>query len=665
MRTLLLLLFFASSFSSFCQEAMRVERCTAISPDAPVFNIHIDENDNKWITNSEGLFQVHAADLATPKEIPDGMESLLNIPDGNKDIRWQKGEINSLLGGILGSSKEITSGHYNEVQDHLWIGTAEYGLFMFRTQPKLKWVKEVNRRMPKLRSNVINTIYVDGDEDRHFFGTDEGILVGRGGRWGLEERYFRFQAITHRGQEVWLLAEDLIWVVNEKDDWRSIDIDPENVQGEIKDIAFDKDGRLWIASEFLTMYDIDRETYRIFDGADYFTSSNVNCLAVDRTGAVWVGTQDKGLYLIEKESAMTVTCLVENQLSCVPGEDNGSLIVKINGGQPPYTYKWSNQLVGDNPKDLGAGKYIVTVTDSKGNSKSAEGTIEDSRLHLTIAAEKPATPDGASKGAAVASLEGGKPKFTFQWDNGESGPRATNLTAGLHNLTVTDANGCKAEGSIEISQEISELTVALERVGISKCQGDGANQAKVTAQGGLPPYSYQWSDPQYKGEEATGLTAGLYYVSVTDARGKSASTSLNIEKVDGLEIVASVHAAASTNNNDGRASVKATGGTGKYTYSWDNGETTKSVTNLSPGAHKVLVTDEQGCTKEASVEITEDISELSIVLNTISEIKCYGESSGSIQTEIRGGKGPFTYQWSDARLSGEALSGLQGGNYAV
>ena len=665
MRIIVLLLSFALTQIGVGQEAMRVERCTAISPDAPVFNIHIDENDNKWVTNSEGLFQVHAADLATAKAIPTGEESLLQIPDGNHDVRWPSGALNGLLNGALSGSNEIISGYYNAVQDHLWIGTSEAGLFMFRTQPKLKWVKEVNRRMPKLRSNIINTIYVDGDEDRHFFGTDEGVLVGRGGRWGLEERFFRFQAITHRGQEVWLLAEDLIWIVNEKDDWRSIDIDPENVQGAIKDIALDKDGRLWIASEYLTVYDPERETYRIFDGADYFTSSDVNCLAVDRTGAVWVGTQDKGLYLIEKESAMTVTCLVEQELSCVPGEDNGALVVKINGGQPPYQYKWGADLVGDNPKGLGPGNYVVTVTDSRGQSKAAEGVIADTRLHLEIKAEQPATPDGSSRGSAVATVEGGKPKYIYQWDNGESGPRAENLTSGLHNLTVTDANGCKAESSVEISQEIAELVLSLERTGVSKCAGDGLNAVRALAEGGLAPYTYSWNESTLQGSEVTDLKAGQYYLTVSDAQGKSASTSINIEGIDALELVASVNAAASTGNADGRASVKATGGTGKYTYAWDNGETTKSVTNLSPGKHTVTVTDEQGCAQEASVDITEDISELSIALNMVNEIKCHGDQSGALEVQIRGGKGPFTFTWNDGNLQGEKAEGLSGGTYSL
>ncbi len=666
MRTHLSLIGFLMVTVAWSQEPMRVERCTAVSPDAPVYNIHVDEEDNKWVSNSEGLWQVHAADLATPLEVPSGEVSLLSFPDGNHDLRWSKGELNSLLDGALSGSNEITCGFYNAVQDHLWIGTSETGLFMFRTQPKFRWAKEISRRMPKLRSNHINSIYIDGDEDRHFFATNEGVAAGRDGRWGLEERYFRFQAIANRGQEVWLLAEDLIWVVNADDDWRSVDIDPEQVQGEIKDIAFDRDGRLWIASEYLTMYDPENETYKIFDGADYFTSSNVNCIAVDRTGAVWVGTQDKGLYLIEKESAMTVTCLVDQELSCVPDTDDASLIVKINGGQPPYTYVWEGEdLTGDNPQGLGPGKYVVSVTDSRGQTKVAEGIVEDTRIHLSIEAEQPATPDGSSKGSATATVEGGKPKLVFQWDNGEAGPRAENLTAGLHQLTVTDARGCKAEGTVEISQEIGELTVSLEKTQTTLCAGDGKNAVKANVSGGLAPYAFKWSDPALTGAEVSGMGAGLYYVTVSDSRGKSASTSINIEAIEALQLTATASGVARPGKADGRAVANVTGGTGKYTYAWDNGEKSKNAENLSPGKHTVTVTDEAGCVVEGSVEISQEIGELSVSMERTGTSDCAGDGKNSVRVNVNGGLAPYTYQWSSADLSGNEATGMTGGLYYV
>lgn len=814
--TIFLLLLFQFNISSAQDEPMRVERTSAINPDAPVFNVYVDKEGEKWVSNSEGLWQVHAADLSTPVIVGSAEESLLNLPGGNADIRWPKGAINEELGGIITGTNVITAAYYNEIQDHLWIGTSESGVFLFRTKPGLKWIKEVNKRMPKLRSEKINMIYVDGDDDRHFIGTDQGVVAGRDGRWGLEERYFRFQAVANRGKEIWLLAEDLIWVISPEDRWSTVEIDPEKVSGQIKDIAFDREGKLWIASEYLTMFDVDNNRYKVFDGGDYFTSSNVNCIAVDPEGAVWVGTEDKGLYVIEKESAMTVTCLVEKALSCDPNVNDASLVVKINGGQPPYTYAWDQGLTGENPQNLGVGTYLVTVTDSRGQTKIAEGVVPDTRLRLSAVQNRPHSDE--SRGGATATVEGGKPKFTFVWDNGEIGPQAERLEAGSHTVTVTDVNGCKAEATVnigrdaavlaaniartgddkcaetnlhdiqvnvtggiapyriawsdpsitgekvtglkpgtyhatvtdaennsvqasinlaeievikaiasqikaadlagndgsglvevtgaqgrlqyqwdngeskaraqrlsagshsvtvtdqngckatatvEITQEVAELALTLAQTSKSTCAGDGGNTIQAMAKGGVEPYTYQWSDNKINGESASAVEAGVYHLTVTDAGGASITASINVEKIDPLTAEATVHAAATANNSDGRASVRASGGTGKYSYSWSNGETSREAVNLAPGTHQVTVRDEAGCTASAEVVVEENISAMSVVLNLTNELKCSGEKTASLQAVVRGGKSPFNYIWNDSALSGDNLSGLGSGQYAV
>ena len=663
MRSLTLLLPLLLSFLSlFAQEeAMRVERASAINPDAPVYNIYVDKEGEKWVSNSEGLWQVHAADLATEVIVGSAEETLLQYPNGNRDIRWLKGAINDELGGILTGSNIITAGYYNEIQDHLWIGTSESGVFLFRTQPKLKVIREINKRMPKLRSNTINMIYVDSDDDRHFMGTNEGVIVGRDGRWGLEERYFRFQAVANRGKEVWLLAEDLIWMINEKDEWRSVEIDPEKVSGAIKDIAFDREGKLWIASEYLTMYDVDNEKYKVFDGGDYFTSNDVNCIAVDPDGAVWVGTQDKGLYVIEKESAMTVTCLLDKELSCDPAISDASLIVKIKGGQPPYTYQWDQGLSGENPGNLGVGTYVVTVTDSRGQSKPAEGVVPDSRLKLSVVQSRPHTDQ--KRGSATATVEGGKPKFTFLWDNGENGPIAERLEAGNHQVTVTDVNGCKAEASVDITRDAAILAANIIRTGDDKCAESAVHAIQIDIQGGIEPYTVTWSDPAISGTTASGLKPGAYFATVTDAAKNTVQASVNLSEIEVMKATASQVKAADLQGKGGSSLVEVTGSSGRLKYQWDNGETKARAQELSSGNHSVTITDQNGCTAIATVEITQEIADLALKLEQTSESKCAGDGGNSAKALVSGGVGPYTYQWNETNLQGETVTQLSGGVY--
>ncbi len=656
-----LFLFLTGYIALFGQEAMRVERCTAINPDAPVFNIYIDSDNVKWVSNSEGLFKVHASDLSTPVEIGLGEQSLLSYPGGNADIRWMKGAINKQINDVIGGDNHITAAYYNEIQDHLWVGTNQTGVFMFRTQPSLKWIKEINRRMPKLHSKKINMIYVDTDDDRHFIGTDQGVAVGKGSRWGLEERYYRFEAITTHGAEVWLLAEDQIWVVDAKDRWRSINVNLDKIEGEIKDIAFDKDGQLWIASQLLTVWNVEDDTYRIFDGADYFTSNDVNTIAVDKKGAVWVGTQDKGLYLIEKESAMTVTALAENEVSCDPDINDGSLIVKIKGGQPPYTYTWPDGLAGNNPKNLSPGTYIVTVSDAAGQTGEAQGILKDTRLKVT-AAQNAAASNG-QKGGAQATVEGGTPKYSYQWDNGEIGPVAKALEAGTHYLTVTDSKGCQATGSVEISQEIGPLAVSIERTGTSHCADDKLNQLTARIQGGLAPYQYAWSNPSFEGEQVTGVSSGVYFLTITDKEGTTAEASINVKKLTPLVIQTKVNGTASPGAADGRASAQVAGGSGPYAYQWDNGEVEARAKKLEPGVHTVTVTDSKGCEAVGSVQIDSEVAELVVNLTRTGVSNCAGDKLNQITASIQGGRAPYQLSWSDPTFEGEQVTGLSGGTY--
>ncbi|MCB0686090.1 MAG: OmpA family protein [Saprospiraceae bacterium] len=662
----LTVLFLVASFASVSfgqDEPMRVERASAINPDAPVYNIYVDKEGEKWVSNAEGLWQVHAADLATPVIVGSAEESLLNLPGGNADIRWVKGAINDEIGGVITGTNEISCAFYNEIQDHLWIGTTESGVYLFRTQPKLKWIKEINKRMPKLRSEKINMIYVDGDDDRHFIGTDEGVIAGRDGRWGLEERYFRFQAVANRGKEIWLLSEDIIWVVSPRDEWSTVEIDPEKVSGPIKDIAFDKEGKLWIASEYLTMFDVDSNRYKVFDGGDYFTSNNVNCIAVDPEGAVWVGTQDKGLYVIEKESAMTVTCLVDKELSCDPNIDDASLIVKIKGGQPPYTYQWDQGLSGDHPQNLAKGKYLVTVTDSRGQSKVAEGEVPDTRLKLTLAQTRPHTEE--SRGAATATVEGGKPKFTFLWDNGEIGPQAERLEAGEHGVTVTDVNGCKTEASLTISRDAAALAANITKAGDDRCATVEEQKIQLNVTGGIEPYTIAWSDPKLQGNMVEGLKPGTYFATITDAANNSVQASINLPEVEVLNAVASQLRAANPDGKEGSGSVEVSGSTGRLKYQWDNGESKAQAENLEAGNHTVTITDQNGCTTTANVEITQETAELSAQLIKIEGDKCAKDDLYAIQLNVSGGAEPYIVVWSDAAIKGNTANNLKAGTYFV
>ncbi|MDB4728013.1 OmpA family protein [Saprospiraceae bacterium] len=640
------------------QEKMEVIRCTASELQDPVQNIFTDKDNNKWVGNRNALFQVHAIDYATPINLASDEESLLRLPNGNADLKWSKSQMDVILDG-----ESVSAAFYDTKSRELWIGTETSGIYRLKVGSKLELLGTIDNKNSKLKSNHINCITKDR-EGRFWIGTEEGALVGQLGKWKLQEKLFNVEAIDINRGYIWIMGDDFVWQV-EEDEWYPIDIEERYLEGHIKDIAADSRGKLWIASEVVVRYTPDSESFEYFGPAQYFTSQNVNCVAIDKDDALWVGTQDKGLFVIKKAAAITVICQVEKSLSCDFSSPDGALKVTVSGGQPPYEYNWSGNLRGNNPKNLGPGEYKVTVTDSQGKENTGKIAIPDPRFSLNITAEKAESGAGLADGVAKISIDGGTQPFSFKWDNGENTQTARKLTEGVHVVTVTDKNGCIATGSIDVSQILAPLEITFNQTQENNCHGDANAQLEVSVSGGKAPYYYTWDKSGLVGKKLIKLAAGAYMVTVKDAVGTVSMAQVAINEPPTLNATLKVDAPASTGNSDGKATVQASGGTGDYSYKWDNGETTPSASKLNPGNHTVTISDSQGCESITEVTIPENILTMSASINLTTDIKCNGERSASIKTNVSGGKAPFKYQWSDARLNGENPSNLNAGNYSL
>lgn len=153
---------------------------------------------------------------------------------------------------------------------------------------------------------------------------------------------------------------------------------------------------------------------------------------------------------------------------------------------------------------------------------------------------------------------------------------------------------------------------SIEKTGVLCSDFDTAT-ATVYAEGGIPPYSYLWSNGQ-ETQTATGFSAGTYSVEVTDALGNSATAEVTIEKSEAIEIIMEENKTVyigytSDCTTLGAASI--TGGTGSYSYKWSTGETTGTI-EVCPDettTYTLEVTDENGCTAEGTVTVTaEDVT---------------------------------------------------------
>ncbi len=235
----------------------------------------------------------------------------------------------------------------------------------------------------------------------------------------------------------------------------------------------------------------------------------------------------------------------------------------------------------------------------------------------------------------------------ISWNNGATTASITGISAGTYAVTISDANGCTDSASVVITEPISLIASTIVDSNIS-CNTGNDGGATATATGGTMPYTYSWSNAATTAS-ITGVSAGTYSVTISDANGCTDSASVTI-----TEPAAIVASAALDNNvscnagNDGGATASALGGTMPYTYSWSasaGSATTAIVTGLSAGTYSVTITDQNGCTDSASITITEPTAVIAST-SVDNNVSCNNANDGAATASAIGGTGAFTYSWS-------------------
>lgn len=653
------------SFAGKAQEEnLEVIRSTALPWGSPVRNIFVDTDNTKWVANTKVIQKVSGARSADPIVLQPGEMGLFQFSGGNADIRWQRQELTEAIGDIIDEDNYITAAFYDEVNQDIWLGTSLTGAYRLKKENgKLVFKEQLSMDNTKLRSNFVHEIAKDGP-GRIWIATNDGALVGRDGKWDLLEKGLIIESVAVANGEVWLMGDGLVGKVDRKDRWELIDIPTDAVEGSITDIALDAKGRLWIASRIIASYDPATGAANTFGGAEEYTSEFANYLAVDLDGAVWIGTEDKGVYVIQKGSSLVATVELVSPVTCNGNGSDGALRVKVTGGAPPYTFNWSGNATGDSPERLTPGTYRLTITDTKGNSRLTDISVPDRRVTLRAEARSEVSSAGAADGQAEARTTGGMPPYKYAWDNGEATPIAMQLSEGAHTVTVTDRQGCKVSAVVNISRTLEALSAQIEQIQPIKCQGNKSAVLKVNAEGGAKPYTYKWSAAGAPTPQLTGLLAGNYSVTVTDANGTVASATYTVEEPSAFQVQAQVTQPASANGSDGSAEVEASGGVPPYQFAWSSGGNAATVTGLPAGKHTVTVTDANGCATTAEVTVGEDILPLSLAINQEATIDCQGAAAGALSAKVTGGKSPFTYAWSNGG-AGETANGLAAGAYTL
>lgn len=292
--------------------------------------------------------------------------------------------------------------------------------------------------------------------------------------------------------------------------------------------------------------------------------------------------------VLTQVSATGVTC---------NGSIDGEATVGASGGSGNYSFTWNpGALTGNVQTGLAAGDYSVTVQDGAGCTDNITVTItEPAQINLSPANVTPATC-GMSDGDVGVFVSGGTGPFTYTWTpNIGSTQVVNNVSSGLYNVLVTDANGCTETTNIVVPDATGPSVSLVSSTDVS-CFGANDGTATVSATGGTAPYTYQWNPTGGSAATATNLPGGEYQVLVNDANGCLGFTYVTIASANEIVINSTVVDEDCGSDNGGIFAF-ASGGAGGLTYLWSpGGQTSTSLVNLENGNYSLTVTDFDGCT---------------------------------------------------------------------
>ncbi len=299
-----------------------------------------------------------------------------------------------------------------------------------------------------------------------------------------------------------------------------------------------------------------------------------------------------------------------------------ALDVLGNGAPFPFRMKPAQKII-EFPANLND-QYLVTTVVDTAIDTSILGIIDSVKIILTITSQREIDaygtidlPSGSYNTLRMKNVEATRQEIYLRnillgWPSTPDVLTEDTLwqyqwMAKNEGFYVCEAEADSAGNIIRASYKAgAQVLGILDQQSNASCNGDCDGTATIKAFGGTGDYAYQWDANAGSGTatSVSNLCAGVYYYTITDNQNGSTFTdSVVITEPDTIAVSADNLVNETQFGNDGEIDISATGGTGTYTFSWDNGETTKDINSLVGGTYTVTVTDLNGCTQVASFTI--------------------------------------------------------------
>lgn len=370
------------------------------------------------------------------------------------------------------------------------------------------------------------------------------------------------------------------------------------------------------------------------------------------------------------------------------GAASGSVSLHTDGGTPPYQWSWSGPAgFTANPESIGgleAGGYTVLITDGNGCHLTRSFNVNQPGLFevsstITQFGNANVSCPGSADGSIALSVTGAVPPYSFTW----SGPNGfasvqkdiSGLAAGSYTVTISDQNGCSTGLDFTLTPPPAiAVQLAMSDHGGTAISCHGGNNGSLNASitGGNAPYTLAWAGPggfTSASSGITGLVAGTYELSVTDANGCPAVQSATLAAP--ALLTASLGGSTPVGcfgNNTGQATVNASGGRAPYSYAWNTSppQTAATAVGLAAGNYQATVTDANGCSTSLPVTIAGPTAPLALQVMNTNHVLCNGGHTGSATVQPMGGTAPYSIAWNTVPpISGSTANGLPAGTWVA
>lgn len=365
----------------------------------------------------------------------------------------------------------------------------------------------------------------------------------------------------------------------------------------------------------------------------------------------------------DRVAPLLLDSFVVQQVSCFQGND-ATLTAYTSGGSEMLRYHFTPTYIvqSDSNAVTASGLsfdnfYSVTVTDMETGCEVQSGNVPGQQpTPITIERDSFSVVNcfGGADGSIYVSVEGGTGPYNYLWTNEEGSTVSTQedhrfAQAGIYELLVTDAKGCTAIYRDSNVVSINDLIVLSDTlINAVKCRGglDGAIDVEVS--GGVPPFSYEWSN-NAQTEDITGLAAGIYTLTVTDSDTcRAIFPGLRVRQpLTELLLDGTAENVTCFGFNDGTITSLVTGGDEPYNYRWRrNGILIPTLQgpvleNLMPAEYQLNLTDSNGCVRQLLFDITEPPPLELMILND-------PLGTDSLTALVEGGTPPYSYLWSNS-----------------